>query len=144
MKATDLLKLSREQIVSQNLDMPAGLECAIDLDVVRRPDGYGQPILKLRFSREGRQDHDVAFASFPSTVPLQAIQTDAREVLNAIRGGSGILAEAVNRAYTPIAKLELKRSKPCDCSADIWVTLKIDAWEGFAREAWSLGALLRD
>ncbi len=142
MQATDLLKLSRAQIVTANFDLPDDVFCEISVEMVNTSS---YPVLKpkLRFSRSGQQDHELVFDSKAPLEPLKGLKVDAQDlfaVYNRSQHGPqyasmDVMVRVANRAYTPLVKLQLKRPKPCDCSSNVWVELAIGAWEGFQNDA---------
>jgi len=137
MQATDFLKLSRAQITTVNFDLPDGIFCEISVALV---SSGGYPVLKpkLRFIRSGRQDHEIIFDSKAPLEPLKGLKVEAQDlfaVYNRSQHGpqyasTHAMERVANRAYTPLVKLELRRHKPCDCSSNLWVELKIGDWYG--------------
>lgn len=122
--------LTRAQIkIEAELELPEAISCLICLGENALPDTPHMAV-KLHFIKDREVQDLIVFQEEPPLAPLRTIGLDAAALLARVGGDSEdrvkeIVDLMANRAYTPIAALEIVQK---DHWLDIW--LVIGAWEG--------------
>lgn len=134
MQDADFLKLPRAQVDMGGLELPPDIDIVVGMS---QPHirGYSRPKVKLRISRGGLQGHVIFFDGHVPRDLLKGTAASGIDLFDAFCGESHALDFAANRAFTPSAKLAIKRPGCPSCSTDLSVTLKIGEWSGIARES---------